>query len=270
MPFYFQGFRGQINNDKSDSKTLMERNKFLQITANLTLVNYSLIKRLFPESSLKEIKDTLKGAERAKLVHRHIFQGFDCFSVTKLGFQVIGIEHSPNYYRFTKSQANRICRGNHLRFGIEQELGRYNNITLESWIGGGSFHKRPLVTQFDHAQQILKPEGLALIRFPEGITRLYFIHYWKNFEQVSKDLFFYFLYQARGEHTNRFPVDSESGLRILCIVPNYKCVYEVKDELRNLKGEAITLFVPESKVHVDNPLESEIWLDCQEHKRKVF
>ncbi|MBF0352055.1 MAG: hypothetical protein HQM11_13570 [SAR324 cluster bacterium] len=248
----------------------MDQTQFLQTISNYTLVNYSLLKRLFHEENLKDIKTLLKHTEQARLVNRHVFQGFDCFSLTSLGFQTIGVDHAPQYHRFTRNQANQICRVNHLRIGFERELARFNNLHLKRWFTGGSFSKRPLSTRFNNAEQFLKPHGLAMVSFPNDIDRLYFIHYWQSMEQIDRDLFFYFLYQTRNEHAYRFRVSPETGLRVLCLVPSYKTVYEVLPRLENIKGEAITLFIPESKVHVDHPLESQIWLTCHGRKRSVL
>ncbi|MGK5094812.1 hypothetical protein WDW89_22730 [Deltaproteobacteria bacterium TL4] len=247
----------------------MERKHFLQVLNHYTLVNYSLLKRLFPQDSLKAIKDMRTQAERAKLIHRHVFQGFECFSLTALGFQTLGIQHHPQY-SFTEQLAQRICTVNQLRFGIEKELSHYRNLNLIQWIGGGNFGRRPLITRFEHESQQLKPEGLATIQFPDGEKRLYFIHYWRSFEQISRDLLFYFLYQARNEHLYRFHYEEGTLIRVLCVIPSYKQFYEVQPQIEQLKGAGITLFIPESKVQQEDPLETPMWVDRHGEKRKVL
>ena len=55
----------------------------------LTLASHSLVRRLFSDDSLKEIKGCLRKAEKRGLVVRFEYPDFHCFGLSEAGFVAV-------------------------------------------------------------------------------------------------------------------------------------------------------------------------------------
>ena len=246
----------------------MEKDILLKFIGEYTLVNKKLIKRCFSDSSLKDIDHTISEALNSQLIIKYKYQGFECFSLTEIGFSQIGIDYAPKH-SFSKEKAITICSVNNLRLGIVRELNNYSNLSINRWISGGKFKRFPLITNVRKEKISVTPESLIIFN-QDDIQRLYFVHIWNNFDQVSTDLFLYHLYSDRKLFLKRFHVTENSVMRVLCLIPNYKAFVPYINRLKSCNGSELTLFTPITKLSTETPLKSQIWINNTGHPSSII
>ena len=165
----------------------MEHKDFIERIAPYTLVNIGIVKRLFPDTTKKELKEQLKKGHQEQTLIVHDHQNLRCYSISQAGFKLIGIDHQPNYAP-NKTEANLLCRNNQFRIGFEQSISRLESLDIDQWITGGKFQKAPLTVRLKGNEKTLKPISASIVSDTQGNQRIYIVHEFNDWAHFSMDL----------------------------------------------------------------------------------
>ena len=121
----------------------MESKELLKKIAPYTLVNFGLLKRLFPEIPLKNLRVQIAALTKDEALKTHQYKNFRCYSLSTKGFERLGIDHSPKLH-FSQQEADIIFRVNHFRKGVAESFEKVENVQLDKWVTGSKFAKSPL------------------------------------------------------------------------------------------------------------------------------
>ncbi len=245
----------------------MEIKFFLQQISPYTLVNFSLLKRIFSDTELKALRGHLAQAVADGLLILHPYPQLRCYSLSALGFQLIGITHQPKL-QFTAEQADNICRSNHIRKGFEQSLDHYKGLTLTKWISGSKFHKLPLCVRIKNKEQALRPAGAAIISDQAGGQKLFFVHHFTDTETLNRDIFLYQQATERQLCHKRFFLNDDTTIRVIVLIASYKTLHQFKRYLQNPFYQNV-LFLPLTHSHHTNLLQQAVFMNLHGKKQAI-
>lgn len=236
----------------------MEIKKFLKRISPYVLVNMSILKRLSLADDMRTLKEFRDYALNNNYLDVHEYENSRCFSISAEGFKLLDIPHQPSL-QFTETQADLICRNNHLRIGFEQSL-KPLNIDLK-WVTGGKFAKSPLYIKHNRKEHHLQPTSAAILRDKSNKHRVYLTLEYNELERLNSELYLYSKYEAKGLHIKRFYLDPQAEMRIIVLVQSYKQAWQIYKRIKNAWYNKI-LFLPTNRVQVDHLLSRDVFLSA--------
>jgi hypothetical protein len=245
----------------------MEIKKLLEAISHYTLVHNSLLKRLFPDEFLRDIRETILLAQEHKLILIHDFPNFRCYSLSSKGFEAIDIKHQP-HIQFTSEQADSICRTNHIQLGFKQSFDFTDKLKLHKWVSGGKFQKSPFFIRVNKIEQKLQPLAAGILVDSAPLYKVFSIHMFSDLETLHRDMFLYQLLEQRALHIKRWFLPKDTPLRIIVLVDSYKTIHSIRKHLKSQFYRQV-LFLPVTQVHVNQLLQQSVFLDCKGVKRGV-
>lgn len=240
----------------------MELKEFLQVISPYVIVNMGFIKRLFPQSSPKELREIIKTAAEKDLLIVHDYPELRCFSLSQKGFEQLNINHSPRL-SLTEHQADIICRTNHLRLGLETPI-RAMEINSQ-WTTGAKFSKSPLFVRINNSEQQTKPVGTMVVTDTNAYQKLFIFHEFSELDLFQSEMKLYEIYMKRGLYLKRFRLNDKATMRIIVLVPSYKTVLQFH---KRFEADVYqhALFLPFSHVHHDNLLTHPVFMTSDAKK----
>lgn len=247
---------------------IMESKELIRKIAPHTLVNYSLIKRMFADTSLKNLRADFDRAIEAGLLIVHDFPNLRCFSLSAKGFALLDIVHLPQLH-FNQQEADNICRVNHFRQGFDESIASMEKLHLDKWVSASKFAKSPLFVRVRDSEQELTPAGAGIISDDDGKQKLFFIHVFVSQQELHNDINLYRLFTDRQLQVKRFFLRPETPVRVIVLTPNYKTIYQMHKHLHSTFYKQV-LFLPMSHVHHDELLKYKIFMDHKTEKHAVI
>jgi hypothetical protein len=234
----------------------MEIKEFLQKISPYVIVNMGFLKRLFPETDLKSLREILNTAINSNQLLVHQYSELRCFSLSREGFEAIEINHSPRL-SLTEHQADIICRTNHVRMGFEVPL-KSMGIQCQ-WITGAKFAKSPLFVRVRNNERYITPIGAAVLTDQQAHQKLFIFHEFADLESFQSDMQLYAIYAKKGLYQKRFHLHQEATMRIIVLIPSYKALLQFH---RRLKVDIYqyVLFLPLTHVHHPNLLSETVFM----------
>lgn len=240
----------------------MELKDFLHNISPYVIVNMGFIKRLFPQSGLKELRETVRSAVDNELVIVHDYPELNCYSLSNKGFSQLNINHNPKL-SLTEHQADIICRTNHLRLGLEHSA---QALKLQSkWTTGAKFASSPLFIRINNSEQQIKPVGAMVLTDKQAHQKLFVIHEFIAFESFQNDMNLYQIYMQRGLYLKRFRLNDKARMRIVVLVPSYKTVLQFHKRFKAGIYQHI-IFLPLSHVHHNDLLTQPVFMNSNAEK----
>jgi hypothetical protein len=246
----------------------MEIKSFLTFISQYTLVNFSLLKRLHPATPLKVLREHIKTVISDGLVLVHDYSDLRCFSLSASGFKALNIQHQPKLH-FSQTQADQVCRVNHIRLGFEQSLDKQQDTALDRWVSGSKFHKSPFHIHIKNTDQPLMPAGAAIVRDTLENQKVFFIHHFSDLESLNHDLTLYQQLEAKRYHQKRFFLNDKASIRIIVLLPNDKAFYVNKPYFQHPLYQS-TLFLSLGHCHHENLLHQPVFIDIHGTKRSII
>jgi hypothetical protein len=244
----------------------MEIKEFLQKVSPYVIVNMGIIKRLFPSTALKLLREILSTATSSNLLIAHDYPELRCFSLSKEGFEAIDINHSPRL-SLTEHQADIICRTNHVRIGFEAPL---KTIGIQcQWITGAKFAKSPLFVRLKKNERYISPTGAAVLTDLKANQKLFIFHEFTDFESLKSDMQLYEMYAKRGLYLKRFHLHKDAVMRIIVLIPNYKSLLQFHKMLKSVIYQYV-LFLPVTHVHHENLLSEQVFMTSEGKKVSIL
>lgn len=234
----------------------MEIKEFLQKISPYVIVNMGFLKRLFPETDLKSLREMLNNAITSNLLLVHEYPELRCFSLSKGGFAEVEINHTPRL-SITEHQAEIICRTNQVRMGFEAPL-KSMGIQCQ-WITGAKFAKSPLFVRVRNNERYITPVGAAVLTDQQAHQKLFIFHEFSDFESLQSDMQLYDTYAKKGLYQKRFHLHQDATMRIIVLIPSYKALLQFH---RRLKADIYqyVLFLPLTYVHNANLLSEQVFM----------
>lgn len=240
----------------------MKLKDFLQTISPYVIVNMGFIKRLFPESGIKELRETIRTAVESEFLVVHDYPELKCYSLSKNGFSQLNINHTPRL-SLTEHQVDIICRTNHLRHGLETSTQAMN--IHSKWTTGAKFASSPLFIRINNSEQEIKPVGAMVITDKQAHQKLIIIHEFNELDSFQSEMNLYQIYMERELHLKRFRLNDRVRMRVIVLVPSYKTVLQFH---KRLKAEIYqnVIFLPLSHVHHDELLTQPVFMTSKAEK----
>lgn len=243
----------------------MEIKEFLKKLSPYVIVNMGFLKRLFPETDLRSLREILNKAIESDFLIVHEYSELRCFSLSKKGFAEIEINHTPRL-SLTEHQANIICRTNHVRMGFETSL---QPMEIQSqWITGAKFAKSPLFVRLKNSEHNIQPCGAVALTDKNVNQKLFIFHEFTELESLKSDMVLYQIYAQKGLYQKRFHLNQASTMRIIVLIPSYKALLQCAKHLNADIYEHV-LFLPLTHVHHQNLLTEEVFMTKDGKKTSI-